>query len=395
LIGAIRREFSSSGYILSSFKVRPFNLLAVSIGWLRGGIIIFSFLAREKNKTHVWWALFLIAFIRFYTTSLFKFYLLFELSLIPILLIIITMGSQPERLSAGTYLIFYTTRISIPYVVILVLLRQADTAGFLDPRSVSNPLMRLLIAAPFLIKMPIFGLHFWLPKAHVEANTSGSMVLAGLLLKLGSFGVVRSSSVLLLRSLSIKYLFRWLFFSLVSSVVTLFQSDLKKLIAYSRVTHITFIIVSLSLRRKVALFRVILLSLAHGWAARGIFFIAGILRQATTSRMTYVLSSEFGLFWFRILFGILLVSNASIPPIPSFFPELIILTNIVSSNTNLTLFFLFLRLFVCYYNAFVFFISSHSKSLRVSGSSSKLLRGILLRSFLALRGVSLLWGASI
>jgi NADH:ubiquinone oxidoreductase subunit 4 (subunit M) len=120
-----------------------------------------------------------------------------------------------------------------------------------------------VILIPFLVKIPVFGLHFWLPKAHVEASTRGSMILAGLLLKLGRYGVTQMFFIVKLVSAKISLTF-WLLISLISRIVTLTQTDIKKLIAYRRVTHITFLILGITRGGKIIILRVLITSLAHG-----------------------------------------------------------------------------------------------------------------------------------
>jgi formate hydrogenlyase subunit 3/multisubunit Na+/H+ antiporter MnhD subunit len=105
---------------------------------------------------------------------------------------------------------------------------------------------------------------------------------------------------------------------------------------------------------------VIIVSLSHGWGSIGIFSGAGSVSQASRSRLRFLIKAENSLHWFSLLLGVVLVSNASLPPFPSFFCELFLILSL-QAMTLVVFVFLFLSLFVCYYNTYIFLQVSHSK----------------------------------
>lgn len=363
--------------------------LSLLLLWLRLIALASSYLRRGLGSlVKVWWSLSGVLIASFMVNKLLLFYITFELSLIPILLILLYLGRQPERLSAGIYFLAYTLTLSLPFIGLVLLVTYQV---FLRRRTLELPgLISLIALGPFLVKMPVFGLHYWLPKAHVEANTRGSIILAGLLLKLGSYGIVR---LFFLFNMSVILIWRrglWILLASVSRVITLIQSDLKKFVAYRRVAHITFIIIGLVRERKLIFIRAVIMSLAHGWASIGIFMVAGAVRQNRQSRLRLLSARESSLSWFLLLLGAALLINASVPPFPSFFPEALIVHFLKSVWSLGVLLFVFASFIVCYYNSFLFLRVRHKKSLRTSASLVLSLEGVTLLMLIIVRGITLL-----
>jgi len=130
--------------------------------------------------------LYLIVGIYICTYSLLVFFIIYELSLFPVCILIILIGYQPEKIKSMFYLLLYTVVCSAPFLYYTVTLNLRLGSGFSSLCSYSST----LVCLSFMVKSPIYTLHSWLPKAHVEASLLGSMLLAGVILKLGSYGLL-------------------------------------------------------------------------------------------------------------------------------------------------------------------------------------------------------------
>lgn len=201
-------------------------------------------------------ALAVFLLLSFSGSDLMVFYIMFESTLIPIFLLILGWGYQPERIPASYYLLFYTLFASLPLLLgLLYLSSELGSMNFyllgISRIEWGIPLVVAMILA-FLVKIPIYFGHLWLPKAHVEAPVAGSIILAGVLLKLGGYGLFRVLPVL---SLSLVAISPWVIAvrvigGAVASLICIRETDAKSLIAYSSVAHMALVIVGLFLMRE-------------------------------------------------------------------------------------------------------------------------------------------------
>nr|QII42025.1 NADH dehydrogenase subunit 4 [Anopheles sinensis] len=373
-------------FMINLSSLNYFNYISYYFGldMISYGLILLSFwicglmlMASEKvftynnyEKLFIFMILFLLLMLvlTFSSMSVFMFYLFFEASLIPTLFLILGWGYQPERLQAGVYLLFYTLLASLPLLIgIFYILNFMNTLSFtllLNLSFMNMNLLYLSLIFAFLVKMPMFLVHLWLPKAHVEAPVSGSMILAGILLKLGGYGLLRMFS--LLQISGVKYNYWWISVSLVGgvliSLVCLRQTDLKALIAYSSVAHMGIVLSGLLTMTYWGLTGSYALMIAHGLCSSGLFCLANISYERMGSRSLLInkgllnFMPTLSLWWFLLCSG-----NMAAPPTLNLLGEISLLNSIVSWSWVTMIMLAFLSFFSAAYSLYLFAYSQHGK----------------------------------
>nr|ADW83156.1 NADH dehydrogenase subunit 4 [Boreus elegans] len=311
--------------------------------------------------------LLLMLYCTFSSMNLFMFYLFFESSLIPTLFLIIGWGYQPERIQAGIYLLFYTLLASFPLLMGILFMYMNNNILFMYMFNMFNynyMLMYICMISAFLVKMPMFLLHLWLPKAHVESPVAGSMILAGIMLKLGGYGLLRIFLMMMMIGVYMNYI--WVGISLIGglliSLICLRQSDLKSLIAYSSVAHMGIVLSGLMTLSYWGFCGSYMLMISHGLCSSGLFCLVNIIYERLGSRSLLISKGllnfmpSMALWWF-----LLSSSNMAAPPSLNLLGEISLLNSLISWSWISMLMLIFISFFSAAYSLFLYSYSQHGK----------------------------------
>nr|QYB23342.1 NADH dehydrogenase subunit 4 [Oncocera semirubella] len=311
--------------------------------------------------------LLLMLFLTFSVMNLFMFYLFFEGSLIPTLMLIVGWGYQPERIQAGMYLLFYTLFASLPLLMgIFYIFIESNNIMiyFLKFLNFDYYLLYVSMIMAFLVKMPMYFVHLWLPKAHVEAPVSGSMILAGIMLKLGGYGLMRV--MILMEKVSLKFNFIWVVISLVGgfyiSLKCFCQIDIKSLIAYSSVAHMSLVIGGIMTMNYWGYLGSYILMIGHGLCSSGMFCLANINYERLHSRSMFInkgmmnFMPSMSLWWF-----LLLSSNMAAPPSLNLLGEISLINSLISWSLLSMIMLMMISFFSAGYSLYLYSYTQHGK----------------------------------
>lgn len=274
----------------------------------------------------------------FCVRDLLLFYIFFESVLIPMFLIIGVWGSRDRKIHAAYQFFLYTLVGSV--LMLLSIIYLYDLVGSTHIEVLYNATYTLLeerliwlaFFLSFAVKVPMIPFHIWLPEAHVEAPTAGSVLLAGILLKMGTYGLIRFSLPMFPEA---TVYFQPLVFTLsmigiiYAACTTIRQVDLKKIIAYSSVGHMNYVTLGILSNNLYGLEGSIYLMLGHGFVSSALFLCVGLLYERYHTRVVlYYGGLIFGMPLFGCVFLFFTLANVSLPGTSNFIGEILVLAGV-------------------------------------------------------------------
>nr|ARO34965.1 NADH dehydrogenase subunit 4 [Syrista parreyssii] len=328
----------------------------------------------------------LLLMMTFSVLNLMSFYFLFESSLIPTLFLILGWGYQVERIQAGVYMMVYTLFFSLPFLLMIFYMNMYMYSLDLIFMNLNKFMINLdlfmyfMMMMIFLVKIPMFMLHVWLPKAHVEAPVSGSMILAGVMLKLGGYGIYR---IMFIMENNLKFNLYFMVFSLIGglylSMVCLRQVDMKSLVAYSSVVHMSLVICGLLSMEYIGIQGAYLMMISHGICSSGLFCLVNMFYERSMSRSLIInkgllmYSPSMMMMWFMLC-----MSNMSAPPSLNLISEIFLLISLVSWGNFMFIILMMLLFISSCYSLYLYSYVCYGKSMLLFSFKSFSVREYML-----------------
>lgn len=353
-----------SCYFLFFYCDKFCNLIVLLTLWISNICIIIT---KKENILII--ILILITVFCLRSSNIFLFYILFEIRLIPLFIIIYWWSTSKERYSARLFILMYTISGSIPLLLsifhIYFSLKRLEWV-YLFYFNITSPKIvywNLIIA--FLVKIPIYSLHSWLPKAHVQAPVYGSIILARIVLKLGGIGLIRTIIIFLSKASYLNLLIINLIIigSFWISIICLTQLDLKIIVAYSSIVHIGVATIRIITINKWGYSGAILLIISHGLSSSSLFYIVNLIYLRTGTRLIILNKSLINLLpKIIIIWFFSCIRNLGAPFSLNFFRELVITNRIISFNILFTLPLIFINLIRRIYSIQLYILPSHGNN---------------------------------
>nr|ACR55906.1 NADH dehydrogenase subunit 4 [Endomyzostoma sp. MZ-2009] len=365
-----------SNFLSNIFMLDLINLPLIMLSiWITIMMMITmtKMMNKYKNSMKLMWLMSLMLMflmLCFLSMNLIMFYFLFESILMPIIMMIMIWGYQPERMNASLFMLMYTLIASLPlFMMILILSHTNKSNSFMmmnlmlnSMYSIMNNIMNHMMMLAFMMKMPMFLIHMWLPKAHVEAPVFGSMILAAILLKLGGYGMIRMFMLNQNMKISLIFISMSLWGAVLISIMCCRILDMKILIAYSSITHMGIMMSSLMNNFYSSMKASMIMMIAHGLTSSCLFVFSNYMYESTFSRNMLLnkgmlmLNPKMSLWWFLSI-GV----SMAMPPSLSIIAEMMLMMTIMKMSLMVMFSLFMLSLNTIIYSMIMFLLTSHSK----------------------------------
>nr|ALO64411.1 NADH dehydrogenase subunit 4 [Bombus hortorum]DBA43931.1 TPA_asm: ND4 [Bombus hortorum] len=348
-------------FIIGSLSINYYSFYLILMMFWIFGLIFLNLNKYKKYCFTLHLLLMLLMMMNFMAMDLMLFYFMYESSLLLIFFMIMEWGYSEDRVLASFYMLFYTLVFSLPmlYLIFKVLETEGSIMFFLlemmDLKFDGFNLMYLVMS--FLVKIPLYMFHGWLIKAHVEAPFFSSMILAAVMLKLGSYGMLRM--ILMFKNMFYYFLYYLMVMNILGmlllSLTCLFQFDMKLIIALSSVIHMGIMSMGLLSEMKLGFLGSLLMMISHGLVSSGLFYLVNMIYMQTNSRSIFInkgminLMPSMSMMWF-----FLCVFNSGAPISLNMVSEIFLLMSLIYWCKYLFMFLIFYCLFSFIYSIYLF-----------------------------------------
>nr|YP_009029845.1 NADH dehydrogenase subunit 4 [Clavelina oblonga]CAL24387.1 NADH dehydrogenase subunit 4 [Clavelina oblonga] len=346
---------TGDSFFSGQFMFFNFDSVSLFFLYLSVWVCLFSFLpmmySENKSSFFLFLLIMTVLVFLFTTNNIFMFFLTFELSLIPIIFLITSWGSYKERIFSAYYFLMFTMITSIPLLILMGLMVYLGFSNYLNSfflismgGGVNNIpwFLKILVLMGFMSKLPIYGLHIWLPKAHVDAPVGASMILAGVLLKLGGYGLMRIFFIMSFMGLSFFFVLLGVLGYFFTAVICMRQVDMKILVAYSSVNHMSLAFSGIFSYYYLGFKGSFFMFFGHGIVSPMMFFFVHFMVFRSMTRLMHGNKGYFSMYstimYFMFIFFII---NLGVPPFINFFGEFGIFSSLFFFNNYFFFFILY------------------------------------------------------